>query len=762
MINSSQHTRSAVDFHSLGTRKHWHYSDEEKAQLFRSSLGALETLTEAKSSHNAPASIPELVRRLFDDTDGDKNLETIREMMRPTTRLTLCDLSASGQKFLALLAILQDGSCLDSDGRIRLEYTKSVIRGWFHQSDEIHFDDSALQNIHTTRGGSDLHLGQNRLSEIKIQLTGDLSRKLKANVDKAEFGESSIKLNFDQIPQCSLKTDFHEIAFGDMNGNSIMFLHQLVHAGLADIKPDKGQDWQQLMNAIRDGKIDRFRALLPQVLSLQNTDKKLVLLGDLLSDRTFNDWYTLSILDFLHTAGQNFSICFSNHDAAFVEYFLANHNKPISEDYVATDVDQLKHSVSPNNSLQSLNATLNTRKDMRAEFERMARNYFSHLVMVDASLDQRDIYAHGVITDQILTDMVQRAGIDAEAISDIGLQERIQIVNRYFREHAFTNLESFQALMSTPEDPELSDQNPFHAAIWSIGPFANNKAMLGNREHPYLDPRTPMDCLRVVHGHTEDIRLKAERKSTLHDFLNESGKALTTLSKMPDQGGRWTFVRNALQAGASPDLITFCIGLMIHESRNIKRTGDTAINAALENLLQAANQYPRSEVIFFNAYLELNQHDELTLAIEKFNKKSSVPKAQRYGKFVRDPSNKKTFLLTFQEAQIEAQKKIFAAMESLNKQFDLPVSYFDRIADDDAQSDLLHCIGNKLATNLKSVDGMDQTVGEALFQERLTQELQSIWQTEHDDSARKSYISLDSGSGANETDRTAEVRIFTA
>ena len=103
-------TPFSINYHSLGARKDLLYSDDEKTQLFLNAIDAMERVLSSNQGNTKPSSIPELVRKIFDDANKDQDLEIIREAMRPTSRLSLHSISATGQKLLAMLAILKENN----------------------------------------------------------------------------------------------------------------------------------------------------------------------------------------------------------------------------------------------------------------------------------------------------------------------------------------------------------------------------------------------------------------------------------------------------------------------------------------------------------------------------------------------------------------------------------------------------------------------------------------------------------------------------
>ena len=717
---SGQTASRQAEFKSLGVRHDRHYSETEKEKLF---ADAVDQMTNFVQQHaDKPTSIPELVRRIFDDQTKAPELEDIRELLRPTHRFARHAISASGHKLLALLAIQQDEHCLDEQGKLRLEYTKSLMRGWFENGYDIEFDDSALQNIQRDASQPNnnqkfIKLGNNRLTGINLQITGTISDTIKNNYDKSQFGEQDMTLNFATRPQFTVKQSYNEIALGDMNGNSMMFLHQLVQSGLADIKPGQEQAWDTLIQSIKDNNVDGFRENLEKVLECKHTDKKLILLGDLLSDRTYNDWFTLSIIDFLHEKRQNFSICFSNHDAAFVDYYLINKNKHDDENYGTDEKSGIKISVRPADSLEAVNKTLNENKECRENFKKMTENYLSHLVILDQSLDQRQIYAHGVLTDNMLNDMLEIAGLSSEVISELGAKEKIQHANQYFQEFVLKDINTFHDLLDS-EGEEITPK-PFRATIWNIGPFPKNGIFADNKAHRYTETKPPNN-LRVIHGHTEDIRESLETRASLH-------KKITSMSKKFDEKTNIKIDQNLIKELAIDviDLIEFhCGSNIISACMSLLLWAHDRIDPQIQNkeLAQDINSIKIKVVHYKNNFRNLNSQDNKNI----LNEIQALA-----GNILTNLTNK-------DYNDIFSSKKNFDEIfHSFSLQFDEQIKSFQK------QKSPNSVPFNPLHFPLMAG-------------------LNGIWLTEHDKLAAKSYVSLDAGVGASKSDSGGNAKIFIA
>ncbi len=125
-------------FHSLGTRDSYLLSKTAKAEAFVRGLDAIKAVLDGAHSFPRPCSVPQLIHMIFDDSLRNEQLELIREVIRqnPSFGSRSYDISASGTKLMACLATVIDPNCFDEAGYLRVDFTKSLIRGWFANGDD--------------------------------------------------------------------------------------------------------------------------------------------------------------------------------------------------------------------------------------------------------------------------------------------------------------------------------------------------------------------------------------------------------------------------------------------------------------------------------------------------------------------------------------------------------------------------------------------------------------------------------------------------
>lgn len=475
-------------------------------------LGELLSAT-AKSR---PCSVPELVKQL---SSGDFRPQGWRlgDPLPPDIHLGQHPLSAAsmGNKLLAVLAIAQDPGCLKSSGELDRERTLDVMRGWCGPQQRFAVDPRGLQDVRFDTLSGKLHLGKHVRLRIDMKQIQQIREALHKNQELAGVGVQELTLDLSGIPKRSVGTNFNEAVLGDMHGNAVMFMHQLVQLGFAEIPPEKEDAWKALVEQIRSNDLTDFPARLADVLTLTAKDKKLVLLGDLLADRAHNDWFMLCMIDFLHQGKQKFDIIFSNHDATFVEYYLAN--KEAGGSYqIRPKGTALGLAGNDSKSLTRLNEALNKQTGLRERFGEMTENYLAHLRLISYNGEQQILYAHAVVNQAMLSDMLQVSVTAEDNATSLPLEQQVGRIQERFRT-SLTGIDEFRQLFGKSSGPRIDGKpgkaNPFYFAIWNRGPFSDDEWFSVDVEHTYGNALAPAGVQRCVHGHTEDMH---EKRSTRH------------------------------------------------------------------------------------------------------------------------------------------------------------------------------------------------------------------------------------------------------
>ena len=618
-------TAAKASYQVLGARE-TKLDAAAKEQAFNDAINSIKNLLSNPNTNRPIRNVPQLVREIFDLTKSDPDLENIREVIRSNDNIFgLHKLSASGNKLLATLAIIQyPDKCFSADGKLRVEFTASVMRGWFDNGADLIIDRSALQNFQKDpldATGQSIKLGKNRLAGIQLTDHSTISQTLENNKKSLNLGGQKIPVNIKGLqqpanPPPELRSA-NEITGGDMHGNSKMLTHFLVQTGIAQVKGDAQKAWAELMRKIDDNDIVGFKETLPHCLDLVTPSTNLVLLGDLLADRGQNDWFTLCILEFLHDKGQSFDVIFSNHDAAFVEYYLDNKSKGPTEQYQVSKPGVTQHGLQGDqgNSLIKLNATLNEgteniKAKRRQAFNEMTEKYLGHLKLVECHQDQRSMYSHGVMNDALLTDLATLSGLNEHQQAETGLQEKAHAINRYFQSALHRDVEYFRQMMNLQTGRGEDVAKPFAATIWNDGPKVNNRlkdaGIIKNHDHRYTQLPPPDQFDMLIHGHTEDLKnakqkeLKDRREkiTRAEKTLTESMREVATGKKKAPTDlfqSQWNFIRDAINVSLAPVNIATAIFSLI---KQVEIQGsDEGRKIASELIKKIQNNQDAQEVI---------------------------------------------------------------------------------------------------------------------------------------------------------------------
>lgn len=369
-----------------------------------------------------------------------------------------------------------------------------------------------------------------------------------------------------------------EILFGDMHGNCQMMLHTLVKLGFMRVRNALAWKAANEMLALvdtpeSDHSYRDFREMLKIALepNPNGRDRKLVLLGDLLSDRVHHDMFMLAIFERMDAAKVNFDIIFSNHDSEFIAYFLNNRGKADSEPYVTRDIgigisrDVAKtlyrlhdlmnvglssdpgapHVEHPDTAAQRRHA----RFDLREWTE---QNYFQHLKLLSCSDDASSFYSHGFVNGSIVAAIGKMSGADPA----LPLPARLHHINSWFRTNILTEPSRYR-LLTHEGSWELEDNkrlrraylvSPVRLAAWNIAHDAEK--FPDGIDHPYASAvELPGETIRhAIHGHTLNVGERLRRQ------IIGTAAPLASLESLraPDISEQYRQNLNALLRGLTP------------------------------------------------------------------------------------------------------------------------------------------------------------------------------------------------------------------
>lgn len=264
--------RAPTTVHSLGPSQH-RYNAGAKDRIFVDALEAIKLLV-LDSAGDVGYSIPSLLDDVFSDK-ADANLEKLRRALRPNKASFIScfssskEFSATGEKLLAYLAAIHNPKCLHLDGSINVAATQATIRRLLGDG-QLSLDASAIQNMRLDTENSNLNVyGKSRRSDARLasdfpsinEFRGALTKKFahetkgleqlddarqfdarcwnkELDAQSVDLPALCMALNLDAIPRLKDTHTVHdcvEIVLGDMHGNVVNMLHQLVTTGYLNI-----------------------------------------------------------------------------------------------------------------------------------------------------------------------------------------------------------------------------------------------------------------------------------------------------------------------------------------------------------------------------------------------------------------------------------------------------------------------------------------------------------------------------------------------
>lgn len=370
-------------------------------------------------------------------------LPTVSEthLTRPGTEITLGDLHANSVKLLYTLVhhgFVQMGNDTDYDEFVAL----------FKKSMNI---DHHAQYIKA------LESKENQINELEAEI-----RKIKEKV-----GEISVK------DAQTIASNEKNIAY---NKEDIIKLNQRYEK--VKEPPFTKHD------------VDKINEIIERIKVAHNVGK-LRLIGDELSDRGFNDYFTLKLLEKLNTGKVPLEIMMSNHSIEFLRTYEADN--PYSDTLTR---GQSRSAV----GLQYLLDNGFVKKDAIKEI--VEDSYKPNLKAVSYTLTDNNqkitIHTHAPIDVNIIKKMAEQLDVRYEFNGDVSkLAETIDRINKKL-EKDYINKNSLKSLVERTEDAMTGDGktkvreddvpiNPLLAAMWNRSYEGNSKYTdKNNNPHPAL------------------------------------------------------------------------------------------------------------------------------------------------------------------------------------------------------------------------------------------------------------------------------------
>lgn len=340
------------------------------------------------------------------------------------------------------------------------------------------------------------------------------------------------------------------VTLGDMHGNAIKFMWELVYNGIIKLNQ---QDYQKVLeiyqkNWIPDDSSDavydfdakqameEFKEILGRI-EVNPDCPRVRLLGDLIADRGNNDLMTLLLLEKIKDNGVQVEIVASNHDL----FLLPNYDEDPAK--WAELIEDLAYDMFVNGLLLLINNKIIEHKEI---VRLMDRVYLPSFKLISYALSQEDgetkitLFMHAPNNCIPIKALARELGIDYpdEAINAERLADIVDKINNAFQELRFSDNAEFKKIMRKAIDYsdiparefkelllvengavshiEIPNNSPLTLIVFNYG---GGKAT-GNIKELEDFP----ECVKqVVHGHVGEIILGG-RSENLDSDIGRPGK----------------------------------------------------------------------------------------------------------------------------------------------------------------------------------------------------------------------------------------------
>lgn len=315
------------------------------------------------------------------------------------------------------------------------------------------------------------------------------------------------KLDFEH----ELKDDC-ELTIGDMHGNALKFLYFLVRQRVLTISKKNYQDvikiYKKSVDSLTKKDIEHFNHIINTAKI--NKGAKIRLLGDELSDRGSNDYFTLKILQRI-TPEIPVEIIHSNHGLEFLNFYetrMKEFNFSISGRYTE--------------SLTNLSILLKKKLIDKAEVENIiAENYLPYVKILSYTLDKEKnnltLYMHAPNGPRTVENLAKDFNVKYDPKN---LIQTIDEINKAFTKAALnkklvktSKLKLADACGIDSTDAPLAF--PFVRMIWTRG-YESKKDPLKKKVNKFN--------LTYVHGHDGEGKVPPKLKAHVVNLDNLFGK----------------------------------------------------------------------------------------------------------------------------------------------------------------------------------------------------------------------------------------------
>ncbi|NKB47387.1 MAG: hypothetical protein GKR77_06320 [Legionellales bacterium] len=265
-----------------------------------------------------------------------------------------------------------------------------------------------------------------------------------------------------QVNESVIKND---ITIGDLHGNFVKLLYVLVRFNLIKISLE---DYQRLVQIYKQDAwskedINQFQGILDAIKRNESIPVRLIrLIGDELSDRGSNDYFTLYLFKCMHKLGLPFEIIFSNHSAEFLYFHWYGKSQwdddpRYEEAYVPSHRSQLE-------LYKLVTAEIISLEDIK---ELVDKYYLSHLAMLSYSIEPRTkhvtVYTHAPVGLKTIEGIAESFHVQPDLSNLLAFCRTIDKINLEFVRHRITAVD----LIAKRQD--LVGTNPVLNLVWIRG-----------------------------------------------------------------------------------------------------------------------------------------------------------------------------------------------------------------------------------------------------------------------------------------------------
>ena len=237
------------------------------------------------------------------------------------------------------------------------------------------------------------------------------------------------------------------VTFGDMHGNTMKLLWNLIQEGVIKIG---SQEFDQMWKAYRDNNVKDFIDLIGNIEVVRH-DLNVRLIGDVFADRGQNDYFTLKVLEKLHQGGVKPEIIYSNHDI----WLLGDYKKKAeSWDVVRFNTEYNSNQGRSGGNLLKLiekdgDPTLESVRGLIDAYVIPSMKVISYSLSEDRSKISLFIHAPNVLGR--IKDLAQELGVswpkEGNPESAVELAKIIDEINLKFDEIRTKNLQDYEEIM---------------------------------------------------------------------------------------------------------------------------------------------------------------------------------------------------------------------------------------------------------------------------------------------------------------------------